>query len=529
MIGMTDRVADRNRSQSTSTRERKAMEKRYIMAFDQGTTGSRVLIIDPNGEIKGNAYQEISQIYPQPGWVEHDPVQIWETSMRCAEEVFAKSGIRPSEIAGIGITNQRETTVLWDRTTGQPLHNAIVWQCRRSAPICEELKNMGLADEVRQRTGLMIDPYFSATKIMWMRDNVARIKEKIAKNQVAAGCVDAWLIWNLSGGKSHVTDFSNASRTMLFNVNTLQWDEFLLEKMGIPLNMMPEAKASSGFFGYTDKSVFFGERVPITGVAGDQQAALFGQTCFKPGMIKNTYGTALVAVLNIGDTFALSKNQLITDLAWVVGNQVTYALEGVIFTGGSVVQWLRDGLKIIDRAADAGPMAQSVADTGGVYLVPAFSGLCCPYWDPYARGTIVGITSGTSREHLARAGLESIAYQSRDIIDAMISDSGKKLDSLRVDGGATANEFLMQFQADLLGIPLEKPVVTEMTAFGAAYLAGLAVGLWRSQEEISQQWKIAKVFAPRMSEDQREGLYAGWKNAVARSFDWAKCVYSPKP
>jgi glycerol kinase len=508
--------------------ERKIMEKRYIMVFDQGTTGSRVLIVDQDGEVRGSAYREIKQIYPQPGWVEHDPAEIWESSLRCAEDVFDGSGIRPAEIAAIGVTNQRETTVVWDRTTGKPLHNAIVWQCRRTAPICEELKNRGLADEVRRRTGLVIDPYFSASKIMWIRDNVAQVREKIARDQVATGCVDSWLIWNLSGGKSHVTDYSNASRTMLFNVNTLQWDDFLLEKTGIPISVLPEAKPSSGVFGYTDQAVFFGERVPITGVAGDQQAALFGQTCFKPGMIKNTYGTSLVAVLNIGDQFALSKNQLITDLAWFVDDHVTYALEGVIFTGGSVVQWLRDGLQIIEHAADTAPMAQSVADTGGVYIVPAFTGLCCPYWEPYARGTIVGITRGTSRAHIARAALESIAYQSRDIIEAMISDSGRHLDSLRVDGGATANEFLMQFQADLLGIPLEKPAVIEMTAFGAAYLAGLAIGLWQSQEEISQQWKVQKVFEPRMSKDQREGLYAGWKNAVTRSFDWAKHVYNPK-
>lgn len=502
------------------------MEKRFIMTFDQGTTGSRVLIIDQKGEIKSSAYREIRQIYPQPGWVEHDPVEIWKTSMSCVEEVLSKSGIRPAEIAGIGITNQRETTVLWDLTTGKPLYNAIVWQCRRSADICENLKDMGLADDVRQRTGLIIDPYFSASKIMWLRDNVAHIREKIERNQVAVGCIDSWLIWNLSGGKSHVTDVSNASRTMLYNINELEWDEYLLEKMGISIKMLPEVKPSSGFFCYTDEDSFFGERVPITGVAGDQQAALFGQTCYKPGMIKNTYGTALVAVLNIGDTFRLSKNKLITDLAWVVNDQATYALEGVIFTGGSVVQWLRDGLKIIDSASETESMARSVADTGGVYIVPAFSGLSCPYWDPYARGTIVGITGGTSREHLARAVLESIAYQSKDIIEAMISDSGEKLESLRVDGGATANEFLMQFQADILGIPLEKPAVTEMTAFGAAYLAGLAVDLWQSPEEISQQWKISKVYEPNMSEDQRETLYADWKKAVTRSFDWAKKLAS---
>ena len=501
-----------------------AMKKRYILTFDQGTTGSRALIIDQTGKIMGDAYREINQIYPQPGWVEHDPIQIWETSMRCAEEVFEQSTIRPSEIAGIAITNQRETTVLWDRTTGNPLHNAIVWQCRRSASICEELKSMGLTDEVRQRTGLIIDPYFSASKIMWMRDNLPHVRDEIAKNNVAAGCVDAWLIWNLSGGKSHVTDFSNASRTMCFNVNTMQWDEFLLEKMGIPISILPETKPSSGFFGYTDESAFFGERVPIAGVAGDQQAALFGQACFEPGMIKNTYGTALVTVLNIGNTFALSKNQLITDLACGFGNQPTYALEGVNFTGGSVVQWLRDGLKVIDSAADTEPLARSVSDTGGLYIVPAFSGLCCPYWDPYARGTIVGITGGTTGAHLARAVLESIAYQSRDVIEAMISDSDQEITSLRVDGGATANEFLMQFQADMLGIPIEKPVVTEMTALGAAYLAGLEVGFWQSKEEISQQWRIGKVFEPHMSEDQREDLYAAWKNAVERSFGWAKCV-----
>jgi len=498
------------------------MEKNYIMAFDQGTTGSRVALFDKNGALVSSAYREIEQIFPQPGCVEHNPDEIWQTSIQCAKEVLSQTRIDPKQIAAIGVTNQRETTILWEKKTGRPLFNAIVWQCRRTAPICEELKEKGLEGEVQERTGLVIDPYFSATKIMWIRDHVGGIKEKIARNEVCAGNVDAWLIWNLTGGKSHVTDYSNASRTMLFNIKTLRWDDFLLRKMGMPQTILPNPQPSSGLFGYTDEKVFFGVRVPIMGVAGDQQAALFGQACFKPGMAKNTYGTALVAVMNIGEQFVPSQNKLITDLLWGVSGRVNYGFEGVVFTGGAVVQWLRDGMKIIEKASETEALANQVPDTGGVYIVPAFNGLCSPYWDPYARGTIIGITRGTTREHLARAVLESIAYQTRDLLEAMISDSGNKLRSLRVDGGATANNFLLQFQADLLGIPIEKPIITEMTALGVAYLAGLGAGFWHSQDEIAQQWKIAKVFEPKMSADQSEALYAVWKKAVERSFGWAK-------
>jgi len=500
------------------------MDKKYIMALDQGTTGSRAILFDKMGEIVSSSYQEISQIYPEPGWVEHNPEEIWQSTINCAKEVLSRNRASPQEIAAIGITNQRETSVLWDRETGKPLYNAIVWQCRRSAPLCEQLIDRGLEKEVAERTGLMIDPYFSATKIMWIRDNVEGVKERIAQNQVCAGNIDSWLIWNLTAGKTHVTDYSNASRTMLFNVKSLRWDEILLKEMEIPEEIMPQPKPSSGIFGYTHKDIFFGAEVPIAGVAGDQQSALFGQACFEPGMIKNTYGTALVALMNIGDKFIPSQNKLMTDLAWGIGQEVTYAFEGVVYTGGAVVQWLRDGIRIIEKASDTEHLANQVVDTGGVYVVPAFTGLCSPYWDPYARGTIIGITRGTTREHIARAALESIAYQSRDVIEAMVSDSGKELSSLRVDGGATANDFLMQFQADILGIALEKPVITEMTGLGAACLAGLGTGFWDDKKQIAEGWKLGKVFEPRMAEDQRETLYHGWKKAVERSFGWAKHI-----
>jgi len=495
---------------------------KYIMALDQGTTGSRAILFDKDGKIACSAYREIEQIYPQPGWVEHNPEEIWQSIIGCVKEVLDRSGAGPQDVAGIGITNQRETTILWDKTTGRPLYNAIVWQCRRTAPTCEELIRRGLDGEVRDRTGLMIDPYFSATKIMWLRDNVAGVRERIERGEVCAGNVDSWLIWNLTGGKAHVTDYSNASRTMLFNVKDLRWDDVLLRETGIPEGIMPQPRPSSGIFGHTDEAVFFGARVPIAGVAGDQQSALFGQACFEPGMIKNTYGTALVAIMNIGDRFIPSRNRLMTDLAWGLEGKITYAFEGVVFSGGAVVQWLRDGIRIIEKASDTESLANKVADTGGVYIVPAFTGLCSPYWDPYARGTIVGLTRGTSREHLARAALESIAYQTRDIIEAMVSDSGRELTSLRVDGGATVNDFLMQFQADILGVPLEKPLVIEMTGLGAAYLAGLGTGFWENKGELARLWKLGRVFEPRMSEDRRETLYQGWKKAVERSFGWAK-------
>jgi len=497
------------------------------MSIDQGTTGTRVVLFDKEGKVFASVYQEIEQIYPKPGWVEHNPEEIWQSTIKCMKKVLLQSNINSQQIAGIGITNQRETTILWDKTTGKPVYNAIVWQCRRTAPICEQLKEKGLEREVRERTGLFIDPYFSATKIMWVIDNVKGVREKIAQGNIYAGNVDSWLIWKLTGGKAHVTDYSNASRTMLFNIRTLEWDEFLLRQMGVLEQILPNAKPSSGIFGYTDEKVFWGARVPIAGVAGDQQAALFGQACFKPGMVKSTYGTSLVITMSTGDDFILSQNMLVTDLAWVVNSRVSYALEGTVFMGGAVVQWLRDGIKIIEKASDTEKLANQVPGTGGVYIVPAFTGLCAPYWDPYARGIIVGITRGTAREHLARAALESIAYQTRDVIEAMVSDFGGKLRSLRVDGGATANNFLMQFQADILGIPIEKPVITEMTALGAAYLTGLSVGFWRDKEQIAKQWKIARIFEPKMSEEKREKLYYGWKKAVERSFGWTKYVSQP--
>lgn len=500
------------------------MKKDYIIVVDQGTTGTRVILFDKEGEIISSAYREIEQIYPQPGWVEHNPEEIYQSTIRCVKEVLSQSNVSSRQIIGIGITNQRETTIMWDKTTGRPVYNAIVWQCRRTTPICEQLKKEGLEKEVRERTGLFIDPYFSATKIMWIIDNVKGVGKKIAQGNIYAGNVDSWLMWKLTGGKAHATDYSNASRTMLFNVKTLQWDELLLREMEISKDIMPHPQPSSGIFGCTDENIFFGAKVPIAGVAGDQQAALFGQACFKSGMVKSTYGTALGVLMNIGDKFILSQSRLITDLAWGVNNEVKYALEGLVFMGGAAVQWLRDGIKIIKKASDTEQLANQVPDTGGVYVVPAFTGLCTPYWDPYARGTIVGITRGTTREHLARAALESIAYQTRDLIEAMASDSGNKLSSLRVDGGATVNNFLMQFQADLLGIPIEKPVITEMTALGAAYLAGLGTGFWHDKEQIAKQWKVARIFEPKMSEEKREKLYHGWKKAVERSFGWAKYV-----
>jgi len=497
--------------------------EKYIMAIDQGTTGTKVILFDKEGKLISSAYQEIRQIYPKPGWVEHDPEEIWQTTMRCMKKVLTQSKINPKQIAGVGITNQRETTILWDKTTGRPVYNAIVWQCRRSAPICERLKKEGLEKEIRERTGLFIDPYFSATKIMWIIDNVKEIKEKIRKGNIYVGNVDSWLVWKLTGGKAHVTDYSNASRTMLFNIRTLKWDQFLLKELGIPKDILPDPRPSSDIFGYTDEKVF-GVKVPISGIAGDQQAALFGQACFKPGMAKSTYGTSLVVMMNIGHEFLLSQNMLTTDLAWAFGSEVNYALEGTIFMGGAAIQWLRDGIKIIKKASDTEKFANKVQDTGGVYIVPAFTGLCAPYWDPYARGIIVGLTRGTNREHLARAALESIAYQVRDAIEAMVSDSGNDLHLLRVDGGATVNNFLMQFQADILGIPIERPVIVEMTALGAAYLAGLTIGFWRDKEQIAEQWETERVFEPTMPEEKREQLYQGWKKAVKRSFGWAKYV-----
>lgn len=499
----------------------RGMGKPYIMAIDQGTTGTRVILVNHDGVVVSSAYQEIAQTYPHPGWVEHNPLEYWNTTMQCIQEAMAKAKIGVSQIAGIGITNQRETTVIWDRDTGQPVYNAIVWQCRRTAPICEELKTRGLEEKVRARTGLTIDAYFSATKIKWILDNVPGVREKIREGKLLMGCIDSWLIWKLSGGRFHVTDYSNASRTMLFNVQELTWDAELLEALKIPQEILPEPKPSSGTLALTEGSLFWGAEIPIAGVAGDQQAALFGQACFKPGMAKNTYGTALAMMMNIGETFILSQHGLTTDLAWGLDGKTVYALEGLAFIGGAAVQWLRDGLHLIDHAAETEAIAQTVPDTAGVYIVPAFTGLCAPYWDMYARGTIVGITRGTTRAHLVRATLESMAYQTRDVLESMVADSGFTLESLRVDGGAVRNDFLMQFQADILGVPVIRPVVTEMAAMGAAYLAGLGVGFWKDREEIATQWRVDRVFEPKMKMERREELYDGWKRAVERSRGWA--------
>lgn len=498
------------------------MEKLFIMAIDQGTTGTRVILFNKEGQIHSYAYRDIKQIYPKPGWVEHDPNEYWSTVVEGMAEAFEKGNAHASQVAAIGITCQRETTILWDRDTGEPLYNAIVWQSRQTASICEELKAQGYDSYIREKTGLLIDAYFSGTKIKWIIDNVPGVKEKVAQKKVCFGNIDSWIMYKLSGGASHVEDYSNASRTLLLDIHTLQWDQKIMDALNIPAHILPELKPSSGLLAMTSKDVFFGQEIPIAGDAGDQHAATFGQTCFKPGMAKNTYGTALALMMNIGEELKLSKTGLTTDLGWVIGEKVEYAFEGVIFMGGAAIQWLRDGLKIIQSAAEANVLAANVKDTGGVYLVPAFTGLCAPYWDMYARGTIVGITRGTTNEHIARSALEAIAYQTRDVLECMQMDSAQKAESLRVDGGATASDFLMQFQSDILGIPIQKPVITEMAGLGAAYLAGLGVGFWKSKEEIAKQWKVAKVFEPKMGVDQRETLYDGWKRAVERSLKWAQ-------
>ena len=502
------------------------MDKKYILAIDQGTTGSRVILFNHEGESSFSAYREIKQIYPNPGWVEHDPEEHISSVYCCVEEVFTKSGISPSQVEAIGITNQRETIILWERDSGKPLYNAIVWQCRRTSDYCEMLKSKGFEKIIREKTGLFVDSYFSATKVKWIIDNIEGVGQKIKAGNVCMGNVDSWLIYNLSGGRYHVTDYSNASRTMLLNIHTLDWDDELLELFGIDRNILPALKPTSGIMAYTGKNEaakkIFNCEIPISGVAGDQQSALFGQGCFKPGMVKNTYGTALGLMMNIGGSPVLSNNGMLTDLLWVIGKDIYYSLEGVIFIGGAAIQWLRDGIRIIKDARECDILAEQVKDTGGVYVVPAFTGLCAPYWDSYARGTIIGITRGTSREHICRATEESIAYQSKDIIDAMIADSGKELSSLRVDGGATKSDFLMQFQADMLGIPVERPRVTEMAALGAAYLAGLGVGYWDSISDLEKHWKLDKRYEPKMEPEKREELYSGWKRAVERSLNWAK-------
>ena len=493
----------------------------YIMAIDQGTTSTRVILFNHSGEVHSMASQEIKQFYPQPGWVEHDPVDIWQSVLHSAGEALRKGNASIEEVKGIGITNQRESTILWDRKTGAPVYNSICWACRRSAAICDQLKAAGHDPEIRKRTGLLIDAYFSATKVKWIIDNVPGVRQRVERGEIAMGCIDSWIIWNLSGGKAHVTDVSNASRTLLLNIHSLTWDQDILNWLEIPEKVLPTVLPSSGLLATTDPAAFLGGTIPIAGDAGDQQAATFGQACFRRGMAKNSYGTALAVMLNIGEKAAEpSKNGLMVDVGWKIGKRIEYCLEGVIFNGGASVGWVKNGLRAIQSAAECSVLAAKVPDTQGVYLVPAFTGLGSPYWDMYARGLIIGITRGTTIEHIARSALEAIAYQSRDVLMAMESDSGTKAQSLRVDGGGTQSDLLMQFQSDILGIPVERPVVTEMAALGACYLAGLGVGFWENQQELEQQWKLEKAFTPQMSADQREELYRNWKRAVQRSFDW---------
>lgn len=496
------------------------MGKDYIIALDQGTTSSRAMLYDiKKKSIIGIKNKPFTQIYPKPGYVEHDPEEIWESQLEVLKAVIEEAGINYDDIVSIGIANQRETVVVWDRITGKPVYNAIVWQCRRTADICERLKREGLEGIIKEKTGLVVDAYFSGTKIQWILDNVEGAREKAQKNELMAGTIDSWLIWKLTGGKVHVTDYTNASRTMLFNIKDLKWDEELFNHMNIPISIMPLVVPSSGRIGLTDKSIV-GAEIPISGVAGDQQASLFGQTCFDVGCAKNTYGTGCFILMNIGNKPISSKNNLITTIAWVIGDEVKYALEGSVFNAGSVIQWIRDEMGLIRTSAESQVEAEKVKDTNGVYLVPAFTGLGAPYWDMYARGAVLGITRGTKREHLIRAALESIAYQSMDVLEVMKLDSGIELKELKVDGGASANDFLMQFQSDMLNINIKRPVITETTALGAAYLAGLGEGIWQSKEELSKDWSLNRLFVPKMDSQEREKRYSGWKKAVSKSLGW---------
>lgn len=495
-------------------------EKKYLLAFDQGTTSSRAIVFDHQGSMIAVGQKEFTQIYPQPGWVEHDPGEIWSSQVAVATEAVLKAGLNAHDIAAIGITNQRETTVIWDRRTGIPIYNAIVWQDRRTAVYCDRLKEEGREEMIREKTGLVIDAYFSATKIKWMLDNVEGAKVKAEAGELAFGTIDSWLIWNLTGKKVHVTDVTNASRTLLFNIHTLTWDDELLRLFGIPRNMLPEVKSSSEVFGETSANLF-AAKIPISGVAGDQQAALFGQLCTQPGMVKNTYGTGCFMLMNIGEKPIISKHHLITTIAWKINGKVVYALEGSIFIAGAVVQWLRDGLGVISSSGDVEKLAQKVKSSEGVYLVPAFAGLGAPHWNQHARGTIFGMTRGTTDAHIARAALESIAFQTMEVLKAMEADSGLSIRELRVDGGATANDLLMQFQSDILQTRVVRPEMVEVTAIGAAYLAGLGIGFWNSVEDIQQQWKINKSFEPDTSSSNEE-LIKGWNKAVQAVKLWTE-------
>lgn len=494
--------------------------KKYILSLDQGTTSSRAILFDHDGKIVHAAQKEFTQIFPKPGWVEHNANEIWGSILAVIATVLSESGIKPDEIEAIGITNQRETTVIWDKETGQPIYNAIVWQSRQTSDICDDLKARGYNDIFKDKTGLLIDPYFSGTKVKWILDHVEDARKKAENGELLFGTIDTWLVWKLSGGAVHVTDYSNASRTLMFNIYDLTWDEELLEILSIPKSLLPEVRPSSEIYAKTSSSHFFGHEVPIAGIAGDQQAALFGQACYQTGMAKNTYGTGCFMLMNTGEQAVKSKHGLLTTIAWGINGKVEYALEGSIFVAGSAIQWLRDGMRMFKDASDSENYASKVDSTDGVYVVPAFVGLGTPYWDSDVRGAVFGITRGTTKEHFVRATLEALAYQTRDVLTAMESDSGISLKTLRVDGGAVKNNFLMEFQSNILGVPVERPFVNETTALGAAFLAGLAVGFWNNQQEIAAQWHVDRRFDPNMREEKKEELYSGWKNAIqaARAF-----------
>ncbi|HET6312290.1 MAG TPA: glycerol kinase GlpK [Chloroflexia bacterium] len=492
---------------------------RYILALDQGTTSSRAIIFDRAGHVVGQCSREFRQLYPQPGWVEHDPEEIWASQLEVARKVLRDSDIAPGRIAAIGVTNQRETTLAWDSDTGEPICNAIVWQDRRTAQLCDSLKESGWGSKIQAKTGLVIDPYFSGTKLKWILDNVPGAAQSAASGKLRFGTVDTFLVWRMSGGSLYITDYSNASRTMLFNIHELRWDEEILAGLDIPASILPTVYPSSHLYGYAAES-FLGEKIPITGVAGDQQAATFGQACYSPGMAKNTYGTGCFLLMNTGRVAVPSKHNLLTTVGWGLGGEITYCLEGSVFSAGAVVQYLRDSLRLIDDAAQTETLALSVESSGGVYFVPAFVGMGAPYWDPYARGAVLGLTRGSGRAEIVRAALESVAYQTRDVLEAMVADSGEALTELRVDGGMVVNNFLMQFQADILGVPVVRSAIGETTALGAAYLAGLAVDYWQSEEEIARNWSAAQVYEPRIDPASREALYRNWGRAVERSLRW---------
>jgi len=494
------------------------MEK-FILALDQGTTSSRAVLFDHNGEIKASAQKEFTQIFPETGWVEHDPMEIWSSQVGVAAEAMSKIGINGTAVSGIGITNQRETTIVWDRKTGKPVYNAIVWQDRRTSKYCDELREKGYAEMIAEKTGLILDAYFSGTKVKWILDNVEGARERAEKGELAFGTVDSWLVWNLTQGRTHITDATNASRTLLYNIHTLEWDDELLDLMNIPKSILPNVKSSSEIYDYSN-TTFFASKVPIAGIAGDQQSAMFGQMCIEEGMVKNTYGTGCFILVNTGERPFISKNKLITTIALSLNGKTTYALEGSIFIGGAVVQWLRDGLRIINTSTDVEALAKTVEDNGDVFFVPAFTGLGAPYWDSYARGTMVGLSRGVNRGHIARAALEGIAFQTLDVLEAMKKDTQMDYTEMRVDGGAANNNLLMQFQSDIINKPVVRPTITETTALGAAYLAGLATGFWKDIEEIKQQWKVDRRFNPEMDVSKASKLVAKWKNAVSRAKSW---------